>query len=74
MKPINTFLEKRAEDMRVLEATRQVVGYLYKDEQKHYQESEPKDRREHIFKSVKILDKFVKEQTAKLVHELLRSI
>lgn len=38
-----------------LQAMRRVIQYNYEDEEKHFNECEPKDRKTHIFKDLKFL-------------------
>lgn len=45
--------------MNVAGAVRKLVRYGWEGEEKHYWECEPKDRRSHIFKTLRFLnDKF----------------
>lgn len=59
---LNVREEKNQEEKKLIKAVEQVIDYLYADEQKNYEECEPNSqwRRKHIFKSIKILDKWLK--------------
>ena len=43
-----------------LNSFKKVLDYLEYDEHKHYEECEPRDRKDHIYRDVKILKKVIK--------------
>ena len=50
---------------KTLTALETVLDYYWQDEERHYEETPEEDRDDHIFKSLKIMQAFVKQARSK---------
>ena len=50
-------------DKHTVEAMKQIMEYIYDDEAKHFEATEPEDRREHIFTHIRLVSAWLQGHT-----------